>query len=158
MANTKLLLMEDVIDLGRKGDIVSVRPGYARNFLFPQGFAVLADPRALKMQQRLQEERKAKAIQDKNDAEKLAESLVGVIVTTTVKVDHEGHMYGSVSSADIAKLLHEQAGLTIDKHHISLKAPYKEIGVFECPIKLKEGVMSSVTVKILPEENQPHHA
>lgn len=158
MANTKLLLIEDVMDLGRKGDIVSVRPGYARNFLFPHGFAVLADARALKMQQRLQEERNAKAIQDKQESEKIAESMVGVTVERTVKVDHEGNMYGSVSAADIAKMIHEQAGLTIDKHHIALKHPYKEVGVFECPIKLNEGVMSSVTVKIVPEEHHPHHA
>jgi large subunit ribosomal protein L9 len=156
MANTKLLLVEDVLDLGRKGDVVSVRPGYARNFLFPKGFAVLADARALKMQMRLQEERKAKADQDKKESEAVAASMVGVTVTTTVKVDHDGHMYGSVSASDIAKLIHEQANLTIDKHHIALKHPYKEVGVFECPIKLKEGVMSSVTVKIVPEEHQAH--
>lgn len=154
MANTKLLLIEDVIDLGRKGEVVSVRPGYARNFLFPHGFAVLADARALKMQQRLQEERKAKAEQDKKESEQLAASMEGVTVTTIVKVDHEGHMYGSVSAADISKLIHEQAGLTVDKHHIALKHPYKEVGVFECPIKLKEGVLSAVTVKIVPEEQQ----
>lgn len=156
MANTKLLLVEDVMDLGRKGDIVSVRPGYARNFLYPHGFAVLADARALKMQQRLQEERKAKAEEDKKESEQIAASMTGVTVETIVKVDHEGHMYGSVSAADIAKLIHEQAGLSIDKHHIALKHPYKEVGVYECPIKLKEGVVSSVTVKIVPEEHQAH--
>ena len=88
MANTKLLLIEDVMDLGRKGEVVSVRPGYARNFLFPHGYAVLADARALKMQQRLQEERKAKALEDKEESEKIASSLTGVTVETTVKVDH----------------------------------------------------------------------
>jgi large subunit ribosomal protein L9 len=150
----KLLLVEDVEHLGRKGEVVSVRPGFARNFLFPKGFAVTADTRALRMQQRLQEERQAKALQDKEESEQLAASMVGAVVTTTVKVDHDGHMYGSVTAADIAKMLHEQANLTIDKHHIALKHPYKEVGVFECPIKLKEGVVSSVTVKIVPEEQE----
>lgn len=158
MANTKLLLVEDVMDLGRKGDLVSVRPGYARNFLYPYGLAVLADPRALKMQQRLQEERQKKASEDKQESEKIAASMAGVTVTTVVKVDHDGHMYGSVSAADIAKLIEEQAGLTVDKHHIALKHPYKEVGVFECPIKLKEGVLSSVTVKIVPEEQSSSKA
>lgn len=157
MANTKLLLVEDVDHLGRKGDVVSVRPGFARNFLFPHGFAVIADNRALRTQQRLQEERQQKALEDKQESEAVASSLVGVTVTTTVKVDHDGHMYGSVSAADIAKMIHEQAGLTIDKHMIALKHAYKEIGVFECPIKLKEGVTSSVTVKIVPEDHHEHH-
>lgn len=152
MANSKLLLVEDVEHLGRKGEVVTVRPGFARNYLFPHGFAVIANDRALKMQARLQEERKQKADQDKKEAEEMAASMSGITVTTSVKVDHDGHMYGSVSAADIASLIQEQAGVAIDKHLISLKHPYKEVGVFECPIKLKEGIMSSVTVKIIPEE------
>src|SRR5689334_17894347 len=99
MAN-KLLLMKDVEELGRSGDVVSVKPGYARNYLLPQGFAVLADKKALKMQARLQEERRKKAVEDKKEAEELAQAIDGVTLTTIVKVDHEGHMYGSVSAHD----------------------------------------------------------
>jgi len=148
---TKLLLIEDVEDLGRSGDVVSVKPGYARNFLLPRGHAVVADKNALRLQVRLQEERKKKAIEDKKDAEKMAESLESFTLTTIVKVDHEGHMYGSVSSHDIIDLLKDQANLILEKRAIALKHPIKETGVHEVAVKLKEGVTSKVILKVLPE-------
>lgn len=152
MANSKLLLIHDVEDLGRSGDIVGVRPGYARNFLLPKKLAVIANAHALKMQTRLQEERLKRAAADKQQSEQLAVAMEGLTVTTTVKVDHEGHMYGSVSAADIVHLIQEQAGFQLDKHSIQLKHAIKEVGVFELPIKLKEGITSKVVVKVIPEE------
>ena len=149
---TKLLLIEDVDDLGRKGEIVSVRPGYARNFLLPRGVGITADKNALRMQARLQEERKKKAIHDKAESEKMAASLEGVTLTTIVKVDHEGHMYGSVTAADIMHLLQEQAGISLEKRGITLKHPIKVTGTHTVSIKLKEGITSQVTLNILPED------
>ncbi|MCE5318664.1 MAG: 50S ribosomal protein L9 [Parachlamydia sp.] len=156
MAN-KLLLMKDVDDLGRSGDIVTVKPGFARNFLLPQGFAVLADKRALKMQARLQEERRQKAVEDKQEAEELAAAIEGVTIETMVKVDHEGHMYGSVSAHDVADLLEKQISRHVDKKAIqnALKHPIKETGVFPIAAKLKEGITATFTLKVVPEE---HHA
>jgi large subunit ribosomal protein L9 len=152
MANSKLLLIQDVEDLGRSGDIVSVRPGFARNFLLPNKFAVTASPHALKMQARLQEERLKKAADDKQESEKVAASMEGLTVEKIVKVDHEGHMYGSVSAGDIVALIQEQAGIVIEKRSLHMKHALKEVGVFELPIKLKEGVVTQVTVKVIPEE------
>lgn len=150
MAN-KLLLIEDVEELGRSGDVVSVRPGYARNFLLPQGFAVVADKNALRMQAKLQEERKQKAIVDRQEAEKAASALEGVVLTIVVKVDHEGHMYGSVSAHDIISLLQEQVNVALEKRSVALKHPIKETGVHTITIKLKEGVASEITLKVVPE-------
>lgn len=154
MANSKLLLIQDVEDLGRSGDIVAVKPGFARNFLVPKKLAVVASAHALKMQARLQEERLKRAAHDKQEAEQIAASVEGLTVTTTAKVDHEGHMYGSVSASDIAALIHAQAGLTIEKRSIQLKHALKAIGVFEIPLKLKEGIVAKVTVQIDAEEVQ----
>jgi len=154
MANSKLLLIQDVEDLGRSGDIVSVKPGYSRNYLVPNKLAVVASPHALKMQARLQEERLKRAAHDKQEAEQVAASVEGLTVTTTAKVDHDGHMYGSVSAGDIAALIHEQAGLTVEKRSIQLKHALKEIGVFEIPLKLKEGILAKITVRIDAEEVQ----
>lgn len=154
MANSKLLLIHDVEELGRSGDIVSVKPGFARNFLLPKKFAVIADQRALRMQTRLQEERLKKAEDDKKQAEQLAAGMEGLSVTTIVKVDHDGHMYGSVSVGDIVDLIQEQASLTIEKRSIHLKHPLKKVGEFEVAIKLQEGVTTKVTVKIIPEDAQ----
>lgn len=150
MAN-KLLLLEDVDALGRSGDIVSVKPGYARNFLLPQGYAVVADKAALRMQARLQEERKKRAIIDKQESDKTAAALEGIVVTTTVKVDHEGHMYGSVSALDIVHLLEQQHSLKLEKKFITLKHPIKETGVHPIHAKLKEGVTADFKLKIMAE-------
>jgi large subunit ribosomal protein L9 len=150
----KLLLVEDVEDLGRSGEIVNVKPGFARNFLLPQKLAVIADKGTLRMQARLQEERNKRAILDKQEAEKTASALEGVTLSTIVKVDHEGRMYGSVSSHDIVQLLQDQAGIVLEKRAITLKHAIKETGDFEIGVKLKEGISGAVTLKVVPEETK----
>lgn len=150
----KLLLIKDVEDLGRSGDVVSVKPGFARNFLLPRGFAVVADKGALRMQARLKEARDTQSAQDKAEAEKSAEQISVVTLSTIVKVDQDGHMYGSVSAHDIAELLQSQANLTIEKRSIVLKHPIKALGVHKINVKLKEGVTSVFTLKVMSEEGQ----
>lgn len=147
----QLLLVEDVDDLGRSGDVVSVKPGFARNFLIPQRKAVIADKHTLRMQQKLKEERTKKAIVDKKEAEVLAERINGMILMTHVKVDPEGHMYGSVSVADIVELF-EKEGITIDRKDIVLAHPIKAVGVQEIPLKLQEGVPAKFTLHIVAEK------
>lgn len=149
--SVKLLLVEDVEHLGRSGDVVTVRPGYARNCLVPEKYAVPADKRALRMQTRLQEERRKRASHDRKEAEELAALLEGVSLSTTVKVDPEGHMYGSVSAADLTRLLHEQNGIELDRHLIQLKHPLKALGTHTVPVRLKEDVQTSFTVDISQE-------
>lgn len=152
MAN-KLLLIEDVEGLGRSGDIVnSVRPGYLRNFLLPQGLAIIADSNALRMQARLQEERKKKAIVDKKESEETAARLQDQALTTIVKVDHEGHMYGSVSAIDIVHILKEQLGLDLEKRFIQLPHAIKEVGAHTIKVKLKEGILATFKLTIASEE------
>lgn len=150
----KLLLIEDVEDLGRSGDIVSVKPGFARNFLLPRGFAVVADKGALRMQARLKEEREKQAALDKAEAEKSAEQISGVTLSTIVKVDQDGHMYGSVTAHDVAELLQSQANIALEKRSIVLKHPIKALGVHKINVKLKEGVSTSLTLKVMSEEGQ----
>lgn len=150
MAN-KLLLIKDVESLGRSGDIVSVRPGYSRNFLLPLGFAVTADKNALRMQARLQEERRQKALTDRKESEELAAALEGKEVSKVVKVDHEGHMYGSVSTADIVHLIQENLSVAVDKRNIQLKHAIKELGDHTIEVKLKEGVIASFKLTIIPD-------
>lgn len=151
MAN-KLLLLDDVEALGRSGDIVTARPGYARNFLLPRGLAVMANKSALRMQSRLKEERLKKAAIDRQEAENQAAHIKDTTVTTVVKVDHDGHMYGSVTAIDIVRLLLEQAGVTLEKRSIQLSHPIKEIGVHTIKVKLNEGVLSSFILKVVTEE------
>ncbi|MEN9343631.1 MAG: ribosomal protein [Chlamydiota bacterium] len=146
----QLLLIEDVDDLGRSGDVVKVKPGYARNFLLPQKKAVVADPYTLRLQAKLKEERMKQAAVDKKDAEALAARLEGMILTTEVKVDPDGHMYGSVSAVDIVHLF-EKEGIQLERRNVILIHPFKQLGEYPVQLKLKEGIPATVTLHIVPE-------
>lgn len=150
---TKLLLAEDVKTLGRKGQVVTVKPGYAR-YLVPKGWAFIATPYTLKLQKRFQEEREKRAIVEKQESEEQAALLNELTVKTLVKVDHEGHMYGSVSPSDIAHLIESQGHTSIDKHAVAIK-PIRALGEHKVLIKLKEGVQATVTL-IIEAEEDPH--
>lgn len=149
---TQLLLIEDVEDLGRSGDIVSVKPGFARNYLLPKGLGVFADKNALRVQAKLQEERLKKAAEDRKEAEAQAAVIEGVTLTKIVKVDHDGHMYGSVSILDVIHLLEEEKKTGIEKKSILLKHPIKTTGIHNIQIRLKEGVEASFILKVISEE------
>ncbi|MFI0434983.1 MAG: 50S ribosomal protein L9 [Parachlamydiaceae bacterium] len=149
---TQLLLVEDVDALGRSGEIVTVKPGYARNFLLPQGIAIIANKQALRQQERLKQERQTRAIEDKKESEAIASHIEGVNLITVVKVDHEGHMYGSVHTHEIVNLLQEQKNVSLDKKSVLLKHPIKTTGVHPITVKLKEGVTVTFNLKVMSEE------
>lgn len=146
----QLLLLSDVEALGKKGEIVSARPGYVRNFLLPQGFAIIASPHTLRQQEKLRAERAKQAVIDRKESEELALQVESVSLQIKVKVDPEGHMYGSVSAADIAQLFQEK-GLPIEKRSILVNKPIKVTGAHKISLKLKEGISVVCTLSILPE-------
>lgn len=146
----QLLLLNDVDSLGRKGEIVTAKPGYVRNFLLPRGLAVVASPHTLRKQEALKAEREQQAIVDRQESDALAKQLEGVVLETKVKVDPEGHMYGSVTPNDIAHLF-EEKGFAIDRKYIQINRPIKETGMHKIPLKLKEGVQVTCQLSIIPE-------
>lgn len=146
----QLLLLEDVEALGKKGEVVTAKPGYMRNFLLPKRLAVVASANTLRKQERLRAERAKQAIIDRQESEELAKQIESITLDTKVKVDPEGHMYGSVSAADIA-LLFQERGLPVEKRNIALTKPIKETGVHKLTIKLKEGITISCNLSIIPE-------
>jgi large subunit ribosomal protein L9 len=150
----QLLLIEDVDDLGRSGDLVSVKPGFARNFLLPQKKAVVADKYTLKLQARLKEERAQRAVVDKKEAEELSAKIDGMVLEIEVKVDPEGHMYGSVAALDIVRLFEEQ-GISLEKRHVVLPQPIKELGSRTVALRLKEGVPASFTLNVTSDVALP---
>lgn len=150
----KILLLKDVDGLGRKGEIVTARPGYIRNYLVPQHFAEVATPQALRKQVRLLEERRKQALLDKEESEKVASQVAEVTVITVVKVDHEGHMYGSVSAHDIVELLKAQANIDVERRSIQLKHAIKTTGKHTVHMKLKEGVTADVKVEVIAEGSE----
>ena len=148
----QILLVEDVESLGRAGQIVNVKPGYARNYLIPHGFGVIADKKALKFQEKVKVEREKKAHIDRTASEEIASKLEGITLTQVVKVDHDGHMYGSVTAHEILELLREHTTLEIEKKSIQLKQPIKATGVHIVTLKLKEGVVATVNLNVVSEQ------
>ncbi len=146
----QLLLLQDVEALGKKGEIVSAKPGYVRNFLLPQGLAVIASPNTLRKQERLRAEREKQAVVDRKESEELAAQIEATPIDTKVKVDPEGHMYGSVSAGDVAQIFQER-GIPVEKKYVQLTRPIKETGVHKIPMKLKEGITATCQLTIIPE-------
>ena len=160
----QLLLLQDVDDLGRSGDVVSVKPGYARNFLIPQKKAVVADTFTLRLQVKLKDERAKRAEVDRSEAETMAKNIEGLVLSIEVKVDPDGHMYGSVAALDIVRLL-DNEGYKIERKNVVLTHPIKTLGVHPIHLKLKEGIPAQVTLNIVAEgyvpplqEEQPKEA
>ncbi len=150
----KLLLVKDMDSLGRSGDIISVKPGYARNYLIPQGCAVIPTKKYLGLQEKLKEESRKRALIERQESEVLGAHLLGVTLTAVVKVDPEGRMYGSVTPAEMVQLLKEQHQIELEKRAIQLKqAAIKTTGVHTIPVKLKEGVQASFNLKVMSEED-----
>ncbi len=142
------LLLEDVEDIGRSGEIINAKPGFARNYLIPQQKAVPATAHALRMQARLQDDRLKKAAVDKQESEEMAKKLEGMTLKIVVKVDPEGHMYGSVGPMDVVHLF-EKEGVKLDKKSVVIPSKHlKELGVHQLTLKLKEGVTCGYTLHI----------
>lgn len=143
----QLLLLEDIDNLGRKGEVVQVKPGFARNYLVPQRKAVVVDKRTLRMQEKLKEERAKQAAVDKKESQALAEQLKDKTFEVKVKVDPDGHMYGSVSASDIAEILAKE-GFVITKKNVKLAHPIKKTGVHPITLNLKEGIEARFALKV----------
>jgi len=153
MLKQSLLLLKDVDDLGRAGQVVSVKCGYARNYLLPQQFAIIADKHTLLRQKKLQEERAKQAKVDAEEAKEQAKIIETLTLSIPVKVDPEGRMYGSVSALDILHLL-EKEGIKLEKKNILVRKSIKETGVHTIHLKLKEDVPATFVLKI-EAENPP---
>lgn len=149
----QLLLLEDVDGLGRSGDIVTVKSGFARNFLLPQKKGVVAEKHLVRLQEKLQEERAKQAVIDKKESEALAKQLDDKVLATSVKIDAEGHMYGSVSQQDIVSMMKEQLNIELDKRNVLLPKPIKKLGAHEIELKLKEGIPAKIALEISAEES-----
>lgn len=144
----KVILQQDHEKLGKAGDVVEVKPGYARNYLLPRGIALAATPGNLKAyheQTRLNAQRQERA---KRGALALAEKLNGVSCTATVAVGEEDRVFGAVTSQTIADLLKEK-GFDIDKKKILLEEPIKALGIYDVAVKLHPEVEAKVKVWVV---------
>jgi large subunit ribosomal protein L9 len=150
MAHTKILLREDIDDLGVRGDIVRVRAGYARNYLLPRKLAVEATTNNVKQ---IDQERAALRKREANErasAEGQAAKLGAVVFEFKRKAGEQGALYGSVTSMDLAEAIQER-GYEVDRHRIHLREPIKRIGEYKVPLRLHREVTIDLRVKVSPE-------
>ena len=150
MPHTKVLLREDVDDLGARGEIVRVRAGYARNYLLPRNLAVKATAGNVKG---IEAERAAllkKEAKERSTAEGQSQQMASLVLEFKRKAGEQGALYGSVTSMDIAEALHER-GYEIDRHRIHLREPLKRLGDFTVPVRLHREVTIDLQVKVAPE-------
>lgn len=150
MAHTKVLLREDVDDLGARGEIVRVRAGYARNYLLPRNLAVEATAGNVKG---IEQERAAlmrKEAKERATAEAQSQQMGALVLEFKRKSGEQGALYGSVTSMDVAEALHER-GYEIDRHRIHLREPLKRLGEYSVPVRLHREVTIDLQVKVVPE-------
>ena len=146
----KIILKEDITNLGYKDDVVEVRNGYGRNYLIPQGKAVIATPSALKVLAENQRQRAHKLAKIKADAEALAASLEGVTFTIATKVSATGTIFGSVNAIQVAEAL-EKLGHNIDRKLIVIKETIKEVGNYTATINLHKEVSVELSFEVVAE-------
>jgi large subunit ribosomal protein L9 len=146
----KLILIEDVPNLGYKDDVIEVKSGYGRNYLIPQGKAVIATPSALKILAENQRQRAHKLAKIKADAEAVAASLEGVALTIGAKTSSTGTIFGSVNNIQIAEAL-EKAGHNIDRKLIFIKEAVKEVGNYTATIRLHKEVSVEIPFEVVAE-------
>ena len=145
----EIVLLEDVKALGKKGQVVKVNDGYARNFILPKKLGVEATAKNLN-DLKLQKANEAKiAAEQLAAARELGEKLEKSSVTVAIKAGEGGRAFGSVSSKEIGKAIQDQLGLDVDKKKIVLNDPIKAIGSFEVPIKLHKDVTAKLAVKVV---------
>ncbi|MBO7649363.1 MAG: 50S ribosomal protein L9 [Lachnospiraceae bacterium] len=143
-----IILIQDVKSLGKKGEIVKVSDGYARNFILPKKLGLEANAKNLN-DLKLQKAAQAKLEKEQLEAaQELGKKIDGSAVTIRIKTGENGRVFGSVSVKEIAEAMQEQLGLTIDKKKISLANPIRNEGTFTASVKLHPQVTSELTVKV----------
>jgi large subunit ribosomal protein L9 len=144
----EIILRQAVENLGKTGDVVNVKPGYARNYLLPHGLAYEATPGNLKRIQQERDRLEAAENERRGAASGLAEKLEQVSLTFSARVGDEGKLFGSVTATDIAQQLEAQ-GFHIEKRQIDLHEPIKALGVYRVPIRLHADVKPEVRVWVI---------
>ncbi len=146
----QVILKEDIHNLGYKDDIVTVKDGYGRNYLIPQGKAVIASESAKKVLAENLKQRAHKLAKIKADAEELAAKIEGLVLTMTVKTSSTGTIFGSVNTIQVAEELAKK-GFEIDRKIITIKDTIKEVGTYKAVVKLHKEVAATVTLEVVAE-------
>lgn len=145
----QVVLRTDVDGVGKKGDIVHVSDGFARNFLVPKGQAIKATPGVQRQADAMRRSRDVKDAKDREGAEAVARTLVPLVIRVAAKAGSEGRLFGSVTPADVAAAVAAQAGVELDRRKLRLDEPIKTLGAHEVPVKLHGDVEFHLNVEVV---------
>jgi large subunit ribosomal protein L9 len=148
----QVILRDDVPNLGKIGDVVRVKPGYARNFLLPRGLAIEANPKNLRVLEHQKRVIAAKAEREHKSAEASAKRLDGVKLSVRARAGEEGRLFGSVTNMDVERLLAEK-GFHVDRRRIDLAEPIKQLGTYPIIVQIGRAVRVTVELTIEPESD-----
>jgi len=143
-----VILLQDVDDLGSAGDIINVKPGFARNFLVPRGLALRASKRNLALADEKKRVSAAREGRRKKISEELADKISKVEITIEVQVGEEERLFGSVTTQDVQKAL-EEKDVKIEKHDILLEEPIKALGIYNIPVKVDSDLKPELKVYVI---------
>ena len=152
MARTKVLLTDDVLDLGDAGDVRIVAGGYARNYLFPRNLAVLATKGSLKQAEEIRKAGVIRRAQQREHAESQAEVISGLKLLFETKAGETDRLYGSVTMAEIADRLEAEAGFEVDRRHIQMEHPIRDLGIYELTLRFMTDVSANFLVAAVRED------
>lgn len=150
----KIILSDDVSNVGRKGDVVTVADGYARNYLVPKGLAIIATKGTLRQADQMRKAREETEKKVRAEAEGAVERLQANAVYISARAGEEGRLFGSVTKADVARAVKEQLGEDIDRHIIRLDDPIRHLGTHKIQVHLHEDVNAEVTVEVIAHEEE----
>ncbi|MGH9106285.1 MAG: 50S ribosomal protein L9 [Acidimicrobiales bacterium] len=145
----RVVLRSDVAKLGKRGDICDVADGFARNYLLPKGHAIVANEGISEQAAGMRQAREIKDAHDRQVAESVARSLVQHVIRIPMRAGPEGKLFGSVTTANVADAVAEQAGVQIDRSKLHLPEPIKALGTHEVPLRLHVDVEFPVTVEVV---------
>jgi large subunit ribosomal protein L9 len=145
----RVILRSDVANLGRKGDVVDVSDGYARNYLVPKGVALRATEGALAQAAAMRRARDLREARDREGAEELARRLTPTVIRVPARAGAEGRLFGSVTAADVAEAVEAQTGITLDRRRVHLDDPIKSLGTHEVAVRLHTDVEVRLSVEVV---------
>jgi large subunit ribosomal protein L9 len=146
----KVLLRDDVVGVGRRGDIVKVASGFARNYLLPEGRAIVATQGVEGQAERMRRKRDLQEAQDRSAAEAQAGILAGAVVPITARAAGGGRLFGSIGPGDVSEAIRAAKGVEVDRRHVVLPEHIKETGTFEVTVELFRDVTAVLTVEVSP--------
>ena len=147
----KIILRADVASVGKKGDVVEVSEGYARNYLVAKGLGLKATAGAVAQAASMRRSRDIKDARDREAAERLASALVPVVIRIPAKAGSEGRLFGSVTAAEVVAAVKAQTGAVLDRRRMHMDEPIKTLGVHEVPVRLHSEVEFRVTVEVVAQ-------